>query len=376
MIPISEITLLSNSFAKFMSQSQSFLQYVGKGVSYVSDLKDCFTEDAKNILSSIIPKNFTVKASVGCGRVTGNPWLAIFNRDISTSAQRGIYLVFLFSSNLQSLYLTLNQGTTKGSKDEIARIIRETRAQFPHLDYLQPTDIGEKGYRNAAIFSYKWDFGNQEANAIALSDFIRIYSENSDFFIQQLSNESTTPASLQSAKPTEPSPSKIESVEHNLAFEPSNVTLSKPIDKYINYFTHLHTNIKEGRKAPHKAILLISIIDLIEKNRITSNEIDFAERISSMFLSNWKRYVGESIVFKPDAAKPFWHMDSEPFWNNKFTTAYSSEQQRPGKCPSSNYNDAISKCIKWAEINQELYDLLLDETNRAKLRVALISSYL
>ena len=37
------------------------------------------------------------------------------------------------------------------------------------------------------------------------------------------------------------------------------------MEKYIDYFSALHTNTqKGGGKAPHKAIMLLSVIDLVE----------------------------------------------------------------------------------------------------------------
>lgn len=32
------------------------------------------------------------------------------------------------------------------------------------------------------------------------------------------------------------------------------------------------------------------------------------------FEKNWKKYVGESVQFKPTPATPFWHLGGECFW--------------------------------------------------------------
>lgn len=39
---------------------------------------------------------------------------------------------------------------------------------------------------------------------------------------------------------------------------------------YINSFSSLHTMKKLGKPAPHKALLLLSVIDLVERGIITS----------------------------------------------------------------------------------------------------------
>ena len=83
---------------------------------------------------------------------------------------------------------------------------------------------------------------------------------------------------------------------------------------YLDYFSSLHTNTQRGVKAPHKAIMLLSVIDLVEYGVITSNQIEFSERLEQQFQHNWLRYVGQSDVFQPRVGTPFWHLNNEPFW--------------------------------------------------------------
>ena len=52
---------------------------------------------------------------------------------------------------------------------------------------------------------------------------------------------------------------------------------------YIEQFSALHTNTQKGVKAPHKAIMLLSVIDLVEYEVVTSNMIDFSERLEKQF---------------------------------------------------------------------------------------------
>ena len=59
------------------------------------------------------------------------------------------------------------------------------------------------------------------------------------------------------------------------------------MEKYIDYFSALHTNSQKGVKAPHKAIMLLSVIDLVEYGVITSNQIEFSEHLEG--LSIWSR---------------------------------------------------------------------------------------
>jgi 5-methylcytosine-specific restriction enzyme A len=53
------------------------------------------------------------KGSVGQGNWARGPWIAVFDRLVTDSAQRGFYPVYLFAEDMGSVYLSLNQGMTE-----------------------------------------------------------------------------------------------------------------------------------------------------------------------------------------------------------------------------------------------------------------------
>lgn len=142
---------------------------------------------------------------------------------------------------------------------------------------------------------------------------------------------------------------------------------------YIDLFSNLHTNKQHGKSAPHKAIMLLSVIDLISSQHITTNEIIYNEELEKCFLKNWKRYVKEASIFKPKAGTPFWHLNSEPFWQ---LIPYEGGYMTIVKLQKGNPYSAgtIRKYIKYAVIDKELFLLLRDSSNRETLKQALINS--
>ncbi len=74
-----------------------------------------------------ITENYTVNGSVGMGNWAAVPWLAIMNNNITTTTQSGYYLVYLFSEDMKRVYLTLAQGITKTSREEMLKIKEEIR---------------------------------------------------------------------------------------------------------------------------------------------------------------------------------------------------------------------------------------------------------
>ncbi|WP_448140246.1 MrcB family domain-containing protein [Sphingopyxis fribergensis] len=76
-----------------------------------------------------------VKISVGQGGWTKTPWIALLDERVTTSTQRGIYIVFLVAEDLSVTYLTLNQGMTdlvarmgqRGAVEEMLRVAAASR---------------------------------------------------------------------------------------------------------------------------------------------------------------------------------------------------------------------------------------------------------
>jgi len=71
---------------------------------------DIAIEAKKNLI--FLPFDLKVKASVGAGVWAAVPWLGFFDPLITTSATSGFYLVYLINPESETIYLSLNQGTT------------------------------------------------------------------------------------------------------------------------------------------------------------------------------------------------------------------------------------------------------------------------
>ena len=145
---------------------------------------------------------------------------------------------------------------------------------------------------------------------------------------------------------------------------------------YTGLFRKLHTKVTQGQKAPHKPILLLSVIDLIETGVITDCFIPFSQEIESQFMRLWIRYIGVSDSFQPKSSVPFWHMDYEPFWDLilKDGVVKSFDELAEERA----YGDfkKMQKVVIGAKIDDDLLEVLQDPSARARLRVELIKGYL
>ena len=143
-----------------------------------------------------------------------------------------------------------------------------------------------------------------------------------------------------------------------------------PNNPYITLFSSLHTAKIAGKQAPHKAVLLLSIMDLVEAGIITSPRIELSEALERTFTRVWKRYIGTSIIFSPKVATPFWHLQNEPFYR-----LYTNNGQLING-GTGRYSIPWLRENTYAMLDDKLFHLMQDENARAELRVKLVSTYL
>ena len=144
----------------------------------------------------------------------------------------------------------------------------------------------------------------------------------------------------------------------------------KDLNHYINCFSSLNTMRKCGKPAPHKALLLLSVIDLVERGVISDCRVLLSDALIQQFKSNTTKLLGESILFQPKISYPFFHMRSEPFWE-----LVSSKGGKVEDVPSYSLS-TLKRHIAYARIDSDLFEFLKNPNVRAKLRVVLISTYL
>ncbi|MFC3041447.1 McrB family protein [Virgibacillus xinjiangensis] len=151
-----------------------------------SFVRNDLVESFKN-LSIIDNDKYIIKASVGQGNWAQVPWLAIMHKDITTTTQEGYYIVYLFSEDMERLYLTLAQGVTNNSKEQIEYINQDIRRKVivhpnTYTDNALDLGISNKaiGYRNstALYIPYEKDrLPSEEQLQEDLSVMLNYYEE-------------------------------------------------------------------------------------------------------------------------------------------------------------------------------------------------------
>ena len=144
---------------------------------------------------------------------------------------------------------------------------------------------------------------------------------------------------------------------------------------YVEAFKNLRTNNKYGRKSPHKAVLMLTVIELYEQSILTDNEIYYDDSLKSMFLKVWNKVLPKEPLFHPDAYLPFWYLQSDSFWHiipirgkEDILTLMRDANIKPSEAK-------LIDSVKYAELDDDLYFLMTITSGRSSLKRALLETY-
>nr|WP_235600563.1 DUF3578 domain-containing protein [Bacillus sp. GZT] len=147
-----------------------------------NDMKKFFAN-----LSFIDMNKYVVKGSVGQTKWANVPWFAIMNQKITKSTQRGYYIVYLFSEDMQRLYLTIAQGVTDTPKEEIEIIKQEIRQHINMSSKVKRDDniflgtsSSAKDYANSTVAYIAYDANKMPSEKELVEDLeemLRYYEE-------------------------------------------------------------------------------------------------------------------------------------------------------------------------------------------------------
>lgn len=146
---------------------------------------DVITHKLPATINLLFPmrRDLLVAGSCGIGQKTDYPWVAVFNKNITSSAKRGLYIVYLFKKDMSGFYLSLNQGITyftdtfKRRKYEYARKVANYFKDEIGDNYFDKSNINLGGTSGTLGLGY------QETNIIS-----KYYAKNS-FTTKQLEQD-------------------------------------------------------------------------------------------------------------------------------------------------------------------------------------------
>ncbi|WP_298767489.1 HNH endonuclease [uncultured Polaribacter sp.] len=147
--------------------------------------------------------------------------------------------------------------------------------------------------------------------------------------------------------------------------------MSEILSKFITNFNSLNRGYNKNLgRAPHKPILLLAIIQQIDKGNINSNRIFITPELLLSFNNFWNLLVDSKHI--TNFALPFFHMRSEPFW---YLVTQPSMKLKITKSKSIKSFKSLKETIAFAEIDKDLFLLLSESVNRLFFVENLLNNY-
>lgn len=139
------------------------------------------------------------------------------------------------------------------------------------------------------------------------------------------------------------------------------------LNNIIDSICRMKCSNRDGYKAPHKAIYLLSILDCIESGHLTKNRFQINSFLLDKFQYNWKKYVNHLTCFSPNIWNPIFYME-DSIVHKVYNTGFD------GVKPNS-----LKRCevvFNYLEIPRNLWDFLHDNENLNSLRNKIINTYI
>ena len=129
----------------------------------------------------------------------------------------------------------------------------------------------------------------------------------------------------------------------------------------------MNCNKYRGQVAPHKAMMLIAVMEETANGHITNGFVPHNDRMVKAFEYAWRRYVGASSVFNPAFATPFFHLSNEPFWKLMKSDCYVEKKE---------YSlGALRESFFGAKLPDDLCQYMAEPANRQRLMRALLDKF-
>lgn len=150
---------------------------------------------------------------------------------------------------------------------------------------------------------------------------------------------------------------------------PSEIVKLETLNYYAKKFQRLRVDRAHG-VAPHKPILLLSVIELFERKDIFENRIYLSSTLITTFLKYWS-YLG-SLNHNPDISRPFFHMKSGKFWHLVMNPGF--EPILAAKLRLKTFHE-VKQAVNYAYVDEDLFDFLQAMKYRESLLAVLVGRW-
>ena len=141
------------------------------------------------------------------------------------------------------------------------------------------------------------------------------------------------------------------------------------LSKYLHAFKQLRIDRAHGI-APHKPILLLSILQLFQNKLIADNRIFLTPELVVFFKTNWSLLVDTHHDCR--ISLPFYYLKSDKFWRLIPNVAFDNINQMGSIMKSFS---SLNAAINYAVIQDDLYLLMRQDNSNSILQQFLLDEY-
>ena len=130
---------------------------------------------------------------------------------------------------------------------------------------------------------------------------------------------------------------------------------------------------QNGQPSPHKACLLLAVMDLVEREVITENRIYYNDALKAAFANRFEPLRGDRGLNRPYV--PYYYLKSSNFWHH---------QQKDGATAAANYlafeqngntEARIRESVRYVYLDPPLFEYFRSANARSALKAALAENF-
>jgi putative restriction endonuclease len=145
--------------------------------------------------------------------------------------------------------------------------------------------------------------------------------------------------------------------------------MNKGLQYYLRKIETLRIGRAHNAPAPHKPLLLLAVLDLIESGEINTNRIEPSPRLVEAFLRYWKQIeTGYARVFLP-----FYHLRTSGFWH---LHPRDGKEAALDSVRAFNAMSQLAITVAYASLDAEFFALLLNPESRECVRQTIVDTHL
>jgi hypothetical protein len=134
---------------------------------------------------------------------------------------------------------------------------------------------------------------------------------------------------------------------------------------FLKQLSSMSTFVRKGAISPHKAILIMAIIQAIDSKQINHKNIRLDDTLTGIFNKLWEEYVPSDTPFVMDICETFINLSLEPFYHLRKKKDYADVKLN--RIEITWTRNSINDMVHYAYIDDHVNSLIGDKSCRDKI---------